>query len=591
MLSNASVSSVRREHFSAKSPPSAGGLLLIYVLLVFSGLIPAQAFANPLQDPATQAIEQQHRAAERDAKLRSLNEIIPDTRLPVPAGKTLPRLPEDESPCFHIRAVNFKGDDDNQFAWLLKYLNGTGAPDSPVGRCVGAQGIQIVIARLQNALVAKGYITSRIVAEPQNLQSGTLLLTLLLGRINAIRWREGSDSRASLGNTLSVQRGDLLNLRDIEQALENFKHIPSAEVDLQIEPATEAGYSDVLIQRSQSFPLRLGLAADDAGFSSTGKYQGSTTLSVDNALGLSDLFYVTLNQDLGANHTAQGTRGYTVHYSVPIGYWALGATISRNQYHQTVIGLSQNYVYSGTSGQSEIKLSRVLYRDGAGKVTTNLKAFQRRSNNFIDDTEVLVQRRVVGGWELDLAYRGNFGTTVLDGSLAYKRGTGAFGSIPAPEQAFGEGTSHMGLVIANTSLSFPFAWASRQWMYSGNWRSQWNRTPLSPQDRFVVGGRYSVRGFDGQNSLSAERGWLLRNEIFTSLGASGTSLYFGLDHAQLGGASTRQLAGTRLTGVVVGLRGALKKLQFEFFVGTPVRKPSSFSTDPTTVGFNLNLNF
>ena len=549
------------------------------------------AFANPLQDPATQAIEQQRRAAERDARLRLLNEMTPDTRLPVPARQALPSLPKNESPCFYIRAVSFKGNDDNQFAWLYQHLNGEGVSDSPVGRCVGAQGIQIVIARLQNALVAKGYVTSRIVAEPQNLQSGTLLLTLLLGRIHAIRWREGSDSRASLANTLSVQRGDLLNLRDLEQALENFKHIPSADVDLQIEPATEAGFSDVLIKRSQSLPLRLSFAADDAGVASTGKYQGSATLSMDNALGLSDLFYVTLNQDLGANHTAQGTHGYTVHYSMPVGYWALGVTISRNQYHQTVVGLNQNYLYSGTSGQSEIKLSRVLHRDGVGKVIANLKAFQRRSNNFIDDTEVLVQRRIVGGWELGLAYRGNVGATVLDGSLAYKRGTGAFGSIPAPEQAFGEGTSHMGLVIANTSLSFPFGWASRQWMYSGNWRAQWNHTPLTPQDRFVVGGRYSVRGFDGQNSLSAERGWLLRNEIFTSLSSSGTSVYFGLDHAQLGGASVRQLPGAQLTGVVAGLRGSLKKLQFDLFVGTPVRKPANFASDPTTVGFNLNLNF
>ena len=30
---------------------------------------------------------------------------------------------------------------------------------------------------------------------------------------------------------------------------------------------------------------------------------------------------------------------------------------------------------------------------------------------------------------------------------------------------------------------------------------------------FSIGGRYTVRGFDGEASLMGERGWLLRNDI------------------------------------------------------------------------------
>lgn len=52
-----------------------------------------------------------------------------------------------------------------------------------------------------------------------------------------------------------------------------------------------------------------------------------------------------------------------------------------------------------------------------------------------------------------------------------------------------------------------------RYVYSGLIRAQWNRTPLTPQDRFAIGGRYTVRGFDGETSLMGERGWLLRNDI------------------------------------------------------------------------------
>ncbi len=49
-----------------------------------------------------------------------------------------------------------------------------------------------------------------------------------------------------------------------------------------------------------------------------------------------------------------------MHYSVPYGYWLLGATASQNRYHQTVQGADQDYVYAGESGNAELKLSRLV---------------------------------------------------------------------------------------------------------------------------------------------------------------------------------------------------------------------------------------
>ncbi len=37
--------------------------------------------------------------------------------------------------------------------------------------------------------------------------------------------------------------------------------------------------------------------------------------------------------------------------------------------------------------------------------------------------------------------------------------------------------------------------------------------PLTQQDKLSIGGRYTVRGFDGELSLSGEKGWLWRNEL------------------------------------------------------------------------------
>jgi hypothetical protein len=102
-----------------------------------------------------------------------------------------------------------------------------------MGKCLGALGVGVLLERAQNALVAKGYVTSRILAQAQNLSTGQLLLTIVPGRIRAVRLEpENEGARTSLASALPAKAGDILNLRDIEQALENFKRVPGADADV-----------------------------------------------------------------------------------------------------------------------------------------------------------------------------------------------------------------------------------------------------------------------------------------------------------------------------------------------------------------------
>jgi len=521
--------------------------------------------------------------------LRAQQEVVPDVRLPTAAGDQSARLPESETPCFEIRDIVLKSE-VRTFDWALSAAN---PPEDPAtGRCLGSAGINLVMQRIQNAIIARGFVTTRVLAEAQDLHGGTLTLTVLPGRIRAIRFSDDSSARANAWNALPAKPGDLLNLRDIEQALENLKRVPTAEADIQIVPGDQPGESDLVIAWKQAFPFRFSLSVNDGGSKSTGKYQSSATVSADDLLTLNDLFYVSFNHDLGGGDKGErGTRGHTVHYSLPFGYWLLSATSSTNRYHQTVAGASQDYLYSGTSENDELKLSRVLYRDAVNKTTASLRGYLSTSNNFIDDTEVEVQRRRMAGWEAALAHRLFIASATLDFSLAYRRGTGAFSALHAPEEAFGEGTARPEIITTENSLTLPFKLGDQSLRYNGSWRAQWNRTPLVSQDRFSIGGRYTVRGFDGESVLMAERGWLVRNDLGWALGASGQELYVGIDHGEVGGPSADLLIGKRLTGAVLGLRGSFKDLSYDVFAGQPLRKPEGFKTAQTTAGFNLSVSF
>ncbi|WP_233203410.1 ShlB/FhaC/HecB family hemolysin secretion/activation protein, partial [Chitinimonas sp. BJB300] len=409
---------------------------------------------------ATPEEDQLRRQQERERILREQQESRPDVRLErLPVAPPLDGIPTNESPCFQVNQILLTGEGSADFQWLLKHASLPGEP--LLGRCLGAQGINVVMGRMQNALVAAGYVTSRVLASPQDLKAGQLNLTLMLGRVGQLRLIDPQGHRATLRNALPLRPGDVLNLRGIEQGLENLKRVPSADADIQIAPAegkdAQPGESDLLVRWRQSSPFRLALTVDDAGSKSTGKYMGSATVSYDHWWTLNDLFYVSATRSLGGGDEGKrGNKSHTVHYSVPWGYWLFGLTTSQHRYHQSVAGDSVDYVYSGTSANQEISLSRLLYRDGVSKVQTSLRGWKRESANFINDAEVGVQRRRTGGWEWGLNYRRYMGRASLDINTSVKRGTGANRSLSAPEEQDGEGTSRPFIVFANAQLNVPF---------------------------------------------------------------------------------------------------------------------------------------
>ncbi len=561
------------------------------VILASSGGTQAQVTASPSPSPTLrqQLEREERRQQEREAAQRERQQATAKAPLP-PASEPRKPWPANESPCVPMGRVVLAGDESASFTWVLDGLRA--GPDAAVGRCLGAEGINVAADRAQQALLQRGYITSRIQLQAQDLSSGTLTLTLVPGRIRAIRLAEPREPRATVLNAVPARPGDILNLRDVEQALENLRRVPTVQADIRVEPADAPDQSDLVIVWQQAFPLRLAASVDDGGTKATGRYQGSLTLSYDHWWTLNDLFYLTVHHDLGGGDAgARGTQGHTVHYSVPWGDWLVGLTQSSSRYQQSVAGLSQDYLYSGRSENADVRLSRLLHRDATGKTTMSLKAWMRRASNFIDDTEVQTQRRATGGWELGIAHKAFIGRATLDASLTHKRGTGAFHATPAPEEAFGEGTSRMRVTTADVSLNAPFEAAGQKLRYAANWRAQWNGTPLTPQDRFAIGGRYTVRGFDGESSLAAERGWIWRNDLSVAVGDTGQEAYLGMDYGQVGGPSSALLVGRHLAGAVLGLRGSVSGLGYDVFVGRPVSRADAFRTAAVTAGFSLFASF
>lgn len=581
----------------------------LFFLSLVNGVI-YQTYAAPSSGPANPAdIEQQQIIREQQRLKQFQEKMQPEVNVrlqPPQIEGTVNGLPQDEKPCFAIRSIKLNGDQAQRFQFALnKAINQS---KFKPGLCLGSNGINYIMTLAQNAVIDRGYTTTRILASPQDLSSGELVLTVIPGRIHEIRYNLDNADQTHVNRIRSIQNefparsGDILNLRELEQGLENLKRVPTVEADIQIVPAEAPNESDVVVSWSQrKVPVRISFNADDSGSHATGRYQGGVTLSVDNPLGLSDLFYVNYNHDLGSkdstvdidgNRTGSGTHGYSLHYSVPVGNWLIAFNQNYYRYHQAIAGYNQNYDYNGSSENTDLGITRMIYRNSHRKIDVSARIWRRKSHNYIDDAEIEVQRRHTAGWAIGLNHQEYLGNAILNLSAGYKRGTGADHSLRAAEEEFGEGTSRMEIITLDASLMKPFRVGKYNFSYDTSFHGQWNKTPLITQDQVSIGGRYTVRGFDGELTLMGEQGWYWNNNLNWQY-LPGHQVYAGIDVGHITGRTSEMQLGKTLAGTVLGFKGQIKaggNWYYDVFMGKPIYKPQHFRTDKTTFGFNLNYS-
>ncbi len=576
------------------------------------------SMASIFMSMAAQAITPEQYQEQRSEALKQQQLVNPNVTIdtnvfkPAPSSSITPSASQGTDPaslrCFDINHIYLTGELSEQFSFALTPF--TMGHSSLLGSCLSVNDINQLVTNVQNRIIEKGYVTTRVLVNNQNLKSGNLFLTLIPGRIDQIVatdikasrpiYTDGSGNPANFAPAMPMRSGDLLNVRDIEQALENFKRVPTADADFSIAPSSRIsapGYSDIAVKWQQDKRWRLSASVDDSGQDSTGVYQGNVTLSLDNPTWHNDLLYLSYNHDLdGGNDKNDGSWGYNVGYVLPIDNTQLTLTHSGYNYDQTVAGANQDYVYSGESYNTEALVSHLVHRDNHSKTYLKAGGYAKQQNNYIDDTEVEVQRRRTAGYKAGIGYETIIGKTQWIGDITYQRGTGAFNAISPPEALFNEGSARAGIIKMGVDVNQPIKLANKALNYHATFKGQYATEALVPNERFIIGGRYSVRGFDGERSLSGDHGALLRQELSAYLGDKPHAIYAGIDAGYVKLDNDFQddlLLGDHLIGGVVGIKGYVTPLRttYDLFAGYPLKQPDNFSDKDWVTGFSLGWQY
>jgi hemolysin activation/secretion protein len=566
-------------------------------------LVPLAVHAQTPPDVAaaarTNAEQNQQIQQQRDAQQRAATVAAPVVRSAAPVAGEWPVLPV-ESPCFRIdsfavevpatlpEAVRVKGASAlpmDPFAFLNDWLR------HYEGQCVGKQGLDMLTRGLQGVILSRGYITTRVLLPAQDLSKGTLKFALIPGVIRNLKFAD-ADTRGTLKTAFPARDGDVLQLRDLEQGLEQLKRVPNQDATMQIVPGTSPGESDVVVTVKRTKPWSFVVSADNSGTNETGRYIGNVSLGLYNLLGLNDILSAGFNQDLQFGNHDLGTHGWNASYAVPWGYWTGTLYGYTNTYYQRVAQASQIFVASGNAQTAGFKLERVVHRSQNDVTGVEFQLIKRFGASFIEDTEIPQQYRDNTFIEAGLTNRHYFGAAQFDGTLAYRQGIGGLGAQPDTP---GGPTYRFKMATLDANLSVPFKVAGQAFRYVGTVHGQFTNDELNYIDDLTIGSRYTVRGFSGETMLAAEKGFYWRNELQYPLGQTGQVLYAGLDYGHLWGPSAANLAGTQLAGAAIGLKGSvpsrLGTFSYDVFAGTPIYAPAGFPAPSVTIGFQVSGQF
>lgn len=447
----------------------------------------------------------------------------------------------------------------------------------------------------QRKLLDKGYVTSQVYIPEQNLNAGTLQFMVMPGRVEDIQYSDSS-AHGPWRTAFPVRPGDILNIRDVEQGLEQMKRVSSQSVTMKLLPGTSVGTSIIELSIKQDKPVHGSISFDNSGLESTGVYQGSFTSSFDQVFRANDTFTMSLSGDLSGSGSIKGTRAASLNYVIPHGKDTFSLSFSKSRYHQTIQSNPYDFTYSGKSTTMKAKWNHVWSRTQREKRAFDISISTRHNHRFINDMEIPVQALRTTSMEFGVSNRKYIGNATLYSRLGFQWGIGALGAQPEHKAsvAMGGPTSRYHMWLVDVDYRKPFVMGHRPASFTSSFHGQWVQggKRLYSVDTINIGNRYSIYGFDGEYTLMGDSGWYVRNEVSSVIPRLNTEVYLGFDVGAVYGKSTESLVGKTIAGTALGVRGNYASgLLFDAFVSTPLYKPQGYHTKKFYSGFTVGYRF
>lgn len=562
------------------------GLGVTLCMLVLASKIVHAQVSPPLRDPNDQIIREQQEKLRDDLLRQAPSADIqfdqPGHLTRTPDARALPEIPST-GPTFPIHTIRQEG------AALLSSAAFRDVSRPFVGQALGVAHINVLLERISRALVAAGYTTSRAHVGNQSLHEGVLVITIVPGTIekllfNGAAVEVGRADGPGISMAMPMQEGDVLRLRDIEQAVDQLNRLRRNNVQVQIRPGTQPGGSIVEFINQPREGAKYNMSVDNQGSAATGRMRIQMGVDNGNLLGLME----SLNAGLT---TSADTNALYGTFSVPLGYATLAAMASISEY-QNLVG-DTALVY-GRSRSYTLSLNRLLDRDQSSKTAFDVSLSRRDSERSINNLRLSPQDQTVLRVGINRLQRfeagSGMGQWTADAGVSHGLSWWGANRDPAdlPSAAARYAFTKAEL---SASLERPLLGA---WVWRSRGVAQWSRHPLYSSEQLFAGGVGSVRGF-AESAQGGDRGAYWRNEWAWQ---KASALFGGQvryePYAFLDMAHVRTVSDGRRYGLASaggGVRVAYSMGYLEAIVGKPLHRPQGVADGGWRVNVSASYQF
>lgn len=452
-----------------------------------------------------------------------------------------------------------------------------------LGKCLGLVEIRELMRVVTNFYIDKGYVTTRAYIPQQDMSTGILKLLIIEGITSDLEL-EQKDVRTNLATAFPGLKGKILNIRDIEQGLDQINRLQSNNAVMELIPGSEPGKTNILI-KNQPGPAETGtLALDNYGSESTGNNRATLTLGFDNPLGINDYWFLSLsrNASAGNNPLSQSTM---LNFDIPYGYFNFTGTYSQSKYKSLITTPVQTLVTSGGTHTPSLGVQYVLDRSQTDKFTLSSQLVHTNTKNYIEGSLLTSSSRKQSVLNVDLTrvFSALDGSWTVSGGIS--KGLEWLGAVELPNAGVGT-VPREKFIKLNLSASYtrPFKLMDSNASWSSSIKAQHTGNFLYGSQQIAIGGLYTVRGYDG-TSIAGDRGLYWRNDVglsFPGFTDPTTSklmgkfqIYFALDAGYIDDREGQ--SGGALAGAAIGLRNLGGQVKFDFVYGEPVRSSKRIS--------------
>ncbi|WP_112908664.1 ShlB/FhaC/HecB family hemolysin secretion/activation protein [Rhizobium leguminosarum] len=466
--------------------------------------------------------------------------------------------------CFDITRVVIDG------AYLLSAQE-IGKVTAPYGnRCVGLAEINAVLRDVTHLYIDHGYVTSRAYVPQQDIAKTRILRLLVVEGTLSDIYLNGQKvaGSGSLATAFPGLIGRVVNIRDIEQGLDQMNRLQANDAKSAMLPGPKDGTSILNIENRPGRPWHVSLGNNNMGQESTGFSRSSASLGLDDLLDINDQWsfsYEHSGPDYPWRNDGKGYgNSYSGSVSVPYGYSTVSLNGSWYQYESAVEGNFQSLETSGNSGQAGLGIDRVVLRDKDSITTVRSSLTYKQTNNFLlgNLIEVGSRRYTVGEIGISHSRRMFGGIWVFDAS--YDKGLGLFDAVEPGDPGAGNANPRFSKFNATISVTQPFTLAGRQLELTSLLSGQYSPDNLLGAEQISLGSYSNVRG-TRESVLFGNNGMFSHNEIIwrTKSNESGDAVakvlgelrpYLGLDYGHVYSQKRFDMTGGDLASWTAGIR-------------------------------------